>query len=81
VIFWRSIPKRGPIYEAACDNVVTTVLSFDLLVTFSKILDYSEYRHVTPVLERAKEACLNSGQSVENHIEDVLDMVRCVKRT
>ena len=27
----------------------------------AKLLDYSEYRHFTPVLERAKEACLNSG--------------------
>ncbi|MGF6191431.1 DNA-damage-inducible protein D [Serratia sp. 509] len=42
----------------------------------SKILDYSEYRHFAPVLERAKEACLNSGHSVEDHFEDVLAMVK-----
>ncbi len=39
------------------------------------VLDYSQYRHFLPVVERAKEACLNSGQPVENHIEDVLTMV------
>jgi len=39
------------------------------------VLDYSQYRHFLPVVERAKEACLNSGQPVENHIEDVLKMV------
>jgi DNA-damage-inducible protein D len=39
------------------------------------VLDYSQYRHFLPVIERAKEACHNSGQSVENHIEDVLTMV------
>ena len=39
------------------------------------VLDYSQYRHFLPVVERAKEACLNSGQPIENHIEDVLTMV------
>ena len=41
----------------------------------SKALDYSEYRHFLPVIERAKEACANSGQSIADHFEDVLDMV------
>lgn len=42
----------------------------------AKLLDYSEYRHFTPVLERAKEACLNSGHNVNDHFEDVLGMVK-----
>jgi DNA-damage-inducible protein D len=41
----------------------------------SKVLDYSEYRHFQPVIERAKESCKNSGQPTENHFEDILDMV------
>ena len=41
-----------------------------------KVLEYSEYRHFKPVIDRAKEACKNSGQPVENHFEDVLEMVR-----
>lgn len=41
----------------------------------SKLLEYSEYRHFTPVLERAKEACYHSGHNIEDHFEDVLDMV------
>ena len=41
----------------------------------SKMLEYSEYRHFLPVLERAKEACENSGYLVADHFEDVLDMV------
>ncbi len=41
----------------------------------SKILEYSEYRHFQPVIERAKEACKNSGQLVEDHLEDTLEMV------
>jgi len=42
----------------------------------SKILEYSEYRHFLPVLEKAKEACTNSKQEVADHFEEVLDMVR-----
>lgn len=41
----------------------------------AKVLDYSEYRHFLPVIERAREACQNSGLSLADHIEDVLDMV------
>ncbi|MFA5016782.1 MAG: DNA damage-inducible protein D [Methylobacter sp.] len=41
----------------------------------AKVLNYSEYRHFLPVLERAKEACRNSNQAVEDHFEDVLAMV------
>ncbi len=41
----------------------------------AKVLDYSEYRHFLPVLERAKEACRNSNQVIEDHFEDVLAMV------
>lgn len=41
-----------------------------------KVLDYSEYRHFLPVVERAREACRNSGQSGQDHFEDILDMVK-----
>lgn len=40
-----------------------------------KILEYSEYRHFKPVIEKAKEACINSEQSLEDHFEDFLEMV------
>lgn len=40
-----------------------------------KILEYTEYRHFLPVIEKAKIACKNSGQSIENHFEDILEMV------
>lgn len=41
----------------------------------AKVLEYSEYRHFLPVVQRAKEASENSGQPIENHFEDILDMV------
>jgi len=41
----------------------------------SKLLEYSEYRHFKPVIIKAKEACVNSGQLVEDHFEVFLEMV------
>lgn len=41
----------------------------------SKALEYSEYRHFIPVIERAKEVCSNSGQFVDDHFEDILEMI------
>lgn len=43
--------------------------------TMAKALEYSEYRHFQPVIERAKEACVNSGQELTDHFEDILEMV------
>lgn len=40
-----------------------------------KVLEYSEYRHFKPVIEKAKEACKNSAQEVSDHFEDFLEMV------
>jgi DNA-damage-inducible protein D len=41
----------------------------------AKILEYSEYRHFRSVIDKAKEACKNSGQKIIDHFEEVLDMV------
>ncbi|MBU0765887.1 MAG: DNA damage-inducible protein D [Bacteroidetes bacterium] len=41
----------------------------------SKVLEYSEYRHFKPVIDRAKEACKNSGYNISDHYEDILGMV------
>lgn len=43
--------------------------------SLAKVLDYSEYRHFLPVLERARDACKNSRHRVRDHFEDVLEMV------
>lgn len=42
----------------------------------AKILEYSEYRHFLPVIEKAKTACKNSHQNISDHFEDVLEMVQ-----
>lgn len=48
---------------------------FWLARPLGKVLDYSEYRHFLPVIERAREACRNSDQPVDDHFEDILEMV------
>ena len=45
----------------------------------SKVLEYSEFRHFLPVIKKAKEACENSQQKVNDHFEDVLDMIEIGK--
>lgn len=39
------------------------------------VLDYSQYRHFLPVIERARTACEQSSQPVTDHFEDILTMV------
>jgi DNA-damage-inducible protein D len=41
----------------------------------SRVLEYSEYRHFKPAIDRAKEACKDSGYTASDHFEDILDMV------
>jgi DNA-damage-inducible protein D len=43
--------------------------------SLANVLEYSEYRHFLPVVEKAKQACLSSGHAIENHFEDILEMV------
>lgn len=45
----------------------------------SKVLEYSEYRHFIPVINRAKEACTNSGHNIPDHFEDILEMIPLAK--
>lgn len=45
----------------------------------AKVLEYSEYRHFKQVVEKAKEACANSQYKVEDHFEDILDMIKIGK--
>lgn len=43
--------------------------------TLSKELDYTDFRNFLSVIEKAKEACLNSGQLVEDHLVEANEMV------
>ncbi len=48
---------------------------FWLARQLARVLEYSEYRHFLPVIERARIACEQSRQPVVDHFEDVLGMV------
>ena len=39
----------------------------------SKVLEYSDYRNFISVIDRAKQACINSAQSIQDHFEDLVD--------
>jgi DNA-damage-inducible protein D len=41
----------------------------------ARVLEYSEFRHFLPVIEKAKEACLKSNHRIEDHFEQILEMV------
>jgi DNA-damage-inducible protein D len=42
---------------------------------FAKVLEYVEYRNFIPVLNRAKEACENSGQKTDYHFVDMHELI------
>ena len=41
----------------------------------SKTLEYTDFRNFQAVISKAKEACKNSGELIENHIVDFNEMV------
>jgi len=41
----------------------------------AKALEYSDFRNFTSVINKAKEACKNSGQPIENHLVEFNEMV------
>ena len=41
----------------------------------AKILEYTDYRNFVTVINKAKEACLNSGNEVLDHFGDITEMV------
>ncbi len=43
---------------------------------FAQVLGYSDYRNFEQVVRRAKTACFNSGQRVEDHFGEITEMVQ-----
>jgi len=42
---------------------------------FARVLGYTDYRNFEAVVEKARTACFNSGQRVENHFVEITEMV------
>lgn len=45
----------------------------------AKALEYNDYRNFLNVIEKAKEACKNSGHNIVDHFVDVTDMIEIGK--
>ena len=45
----------------------------------SKILGYTEWRNFTTAIEKAKEACENSGQAVSDHFVEANKLIETAK--
>lgn len=42
---------------------------------FAQVLRYNDYRNFEQVIQKARTACFNSGQRIEDHFVDVTEMV------
>ncbi len=42
---------------------------------FAQVLDYADYRNFEAVIEKARMACFNSGQRVDDHFVEITEMV------
>ncbi len=47
--------------------------------SLQKLLQYSDYRNFINIIDKAKTACVNSGQRVDDHFVDVTDMIEIGK--
>ena len=45
----------------------------------AKVLDYTDYRNFKSVVEKAKEACQNSGHAIPDHIVEFNEMIEVGK--
>lgn len=46
---------------------------------FAKALSYNDYTNMGKAINRAKTACFNSGQPIEDHFRDVTEMIKIGK--
>jgi DNA-damage-inducible protein D len=46
---------------------------------FARVLDYANYRNFEQVIGKAKTACFNSGQRLEDHFVDIDEMIEIGK--
>ncbi len=46
---------------------------------FARILSYTDYRNFEAVVEKARTACFNSGQRVDDHFVEITDMIEVGK--
>jgi len=42
---------------------------------FAQVLGYSDYRNFEQAMKKAKTACFNSGQRIEDHFVEITEMI------
>lgn len=62
-------------FEESVQKEQETGLEFWLARDLQKLLDYDEWRNFSKVIDKAKTACLNSGQTISDHFVDTNKMV------
>ncbi|MGD0596123.1 MAG: DNA damage-inducible protein D [Sedimentisphaerales bacterium] len=63
-------------FEKSVQKDTASGLEFWMARDLQKLLDYDEWRNFLKVIDKAKTACLNSGQNVSDHFVDVNKMVQ-----
>ncbi len=71
----KEIEKRHHQTFEDIKNINSNGMEFWMARQLAKILDYAEFRNFLPVIERAQNACANSGQRVEDHFVEMHEMV------
>ena len=46
---------------------------------FAQVFGYTDYRNFEAVIEKARTACFNSGQRVEDHFVEITEMIEIGK--
>ena len=72
----NEISKRALTVFEQIKQVDENGIEFWSARNLAKVLDYVEFRNFKPVIEKAKDACKNSGQNIENHFVDFHEMVK-----
>ncbi len=71
----KDIQKQGQSIFEQIKRIDKNGNEFWTARTLAKVLDYTDFRNFLSVVEKAKEACTNSGQQVENHLVEFNEMV------
>ena len=71
----KDIEKRHHLTFEQIKQLSDNGSEFWMARQLGKLLDYAEYRNFLPVIEKAKKACTNSGQPVDDHFVEMHEMV------
>lgn len=69
------IVKLHKDFEQSVYKEENTGMEFWLARELQNLLDYDEWRNFLKVIDKAKTACLNSGQNISDHFVDANKMV------